>query len=277
MSKYEIIERKNCLPVYFDIHSTNNNIVPNHWHNHLEIIYIEKGSLLIVCGNSSYQLYEGDMFIVNSGKIHYTKSSNQTVMLLLQVPYEFLDQLIYQFGAIQFRDYFNGRALSKNRDYIDLVNYLKAMKKLYIENENGYQFLFNSQLQLLFHILYTKFSAPLDTTLANREAKYLERLKDIISYVEKHYAEPITLNKAAEIFALNPEYFCRFFKKNMGFTFLEYLNMVRLSHIYHDLVYTSDNVMEILIHHGFTNYKVFLRMFKSIYGIKPSQVKKFAE
>ena len=83
--------------------------------------------------------------------------------------------------------------------------------------------------------------------------------------------EPLSLSDISDRFALNPEYFCRFFKKNMGFTFLEYVNMVRLSHIYSDLMQTGDSITQIMERHGFINYKVFNRMFKEVYGCLPSK------
>jgi len=35
------------------------------------------------------------------------------------------------------------------------------------------------------------------------------------------------------------DYFCRYFKKQTGSTFLEYLNLIRLSHIHKDLLTTD--------------------------------------
>ena len=107
----------------------------------------------------------------------------------------------------------------------------------------------------------------------SQDTKTLTRLKDIITYVERHYMEPLSLSDISDRFALNPEYFCRFFKKNMGFTFLEYVNMVRLSHIYSDLMQTGDSITQIMERHGFINYKVFNRMFKEVYGCLPSKVR----
>ena len=43
----------------------------------------------------------------------------------------------------------------------------------------------------------------------------------------------------------DPKYFCRFFKKCMGTTFLEYQNDIRISHIYQDLVSTNDKISEV--------------------------------
>ena len=50
----------------------------------------------------------------------------------------------------------------------------------------------------------------------------------------------------------------------------KYLEM----HIYHDLCSTGEGVMELSEKHGFANYKLFNRMFREIYGCKPSDVRK---
>ena len=54
-------------------------------------------------------------------------------------------------------------------------------------------------------------------------------------------------------------------------TFLEYVNSVRLQHFYEDLLNTDYTVTELLTRNGFTNYKLFLRLFKQTYGCTPMQ------
>lgn len=107
----------------------------------------------------------------------------------------------------------------------------------------------------------------------NKVAKHLSRFKELIDYVELNYREPIGLKEAASFVALNSEYFCRSFKKFTGFTFMEYVNMVRLTHIHRDILDTDDNITVIQERHGFTNYKVFNRMFKEAYGCTPSKLR----
>ena len=60
----------------------------------------------------------------------------------------------------------------------------------------------------------------------------------------------------------------------MGVTFLEYQNEIRLSHIYQDLITTTDTLQDILERHGFTNYKLFRRVFFDHFHATPSQVRK---
>ena len=53
-------------------------------------------------------------------------------------------------------------------------------------------------------------------------------------------------------------------------TFLEYVNSIRLSHIHQDLLNTNYSISELLERHGFTNYKLFSKMFRDTYGCSPS-------
>ena len=74
MTTHEIITSKPKLPVYFDIYQSDNQLVPSHWHAHVEILYISSGSMHVICREESFLLHTGDIFLVNSGDIHYTRT-----------------------------------------------------------------------------------------------------------------------------------------------------------------------------------------------------------
>lgn len=270
MSKHEIIQTKSLLMVNFDAFLTNNHIVPNHWHPHLEVLYILQGSMKVICNEVNYVLNSGDLFIVNSGDIHYTKAIGQANLIMIQIPYSILTETISEFDQLHFKEYFSTSEIAGNQLLQNMIRNLESMKTLFEKKEKGYQFLFTSHLNLFLYTLYSNYS----TKLENQAAKSTIRLRNIITYVEEHYTEPLTLHQVADEFALNPEYFCRFFKRNMSFTFFEYVNMVRLNHIYYDLTNTKDSITQITQRHGFSNYKVFNRMFQDIYGCSASKVRK---
>jgi AraC-like DNA-binding protein len=60
----------------------------------------------------------------------------------------------------------------------------------------------------------------------------------------------------------------------MGITYTRYLNDLRLSKIRKDLIDTDLPVKDILEKHGFTNYKLFRRMFNDTFGCTPGQYRK---
>lgn len=122
--------------------------------------------------------------------------------------------------------------------------------------------------------LYHNFSTRIFRSNLNQKNKDLDRLNKVLTYTSQNYNRPISLDEISEIAFLETGYFCRFFKKYMGITFLEYQNEIRISHIYHDLLSTDDKIKDILDRHGFTNYKLFRRMFFEHFNTTPSQLRK---
>lgn len=92
--------------------------------------------------------------------------------------------------------------------------------------------------------------------------------------IRQNYKQHISIEEIANVAYLQSGYFCRFFKKCMGITFLEYQNELRLSYIYQDILSTDDSIKDILERHGFTNYKLFRRMFFEHFEMTPTEVRK---
>ena len=137
----------------------------------------------------------------------------------------------------------------------------------------GYILRFNSLLFEMLFQLYHNFSVKIFHADLSHKEKDLNRLTHVLDYTNQNYNRPISLEEISGIAFLEAGYFCRFFKKHMGLTFLEYQNEVRLSHIYHDLITTKDTLQQILERHGFTNYKLFRRMFQEHFHGTPSQIR----
>lgn len=125
-------------------------------------------------------------------------------------------------------------------------------------------------------VLVDDFSIPFPNTAAAADTSPLSRIEQIFQYVEWHYKEPISLQRAADELNLNKEYFCRFFKKNTGMSFLQYLSHVPLNHIYQDLLYKDDSIQEILGQNGITNNKMFYKQFKEAFHCTPRELKKLS-
>ena len=116
----------------------------------------------------------------------------------------------------------------------------------------------------IFFELLNHFASQDESIQKPEKNEILNRLEKIIGYIDEHHAEQLSLELIASHFFLSREYFSRFFKKNMGVTFTRYLNQVRLMHIYQDICNTTTGIMEFGELHGFTNYKLFNKMFHEI-------------
>lgn len=269
---HEMIAPLPQLPVYFNVYEDTSSLVPSHWHEHIEILMILEGRQHINIHKHEYILSKNDIFVINSSDIHSTRVSGYAKILLLQIPWHYLEQYISRFSEVRFQEFFCCGKLQHNSAYLHMTDQLLALADIFSEKQNGYELLFNARLHDFLYTLYTHFSER--TAENSKGQKNTARLREILSFIEQHYKEPVTMRQAAEATALSPEYFCRSFKKNTGITFLEYVNQVRLTHIYEELISTEDTVTDILARNGFTNYKIFCRMFRETYGGTPTQLRR---
>jgi len=274
--KHELVKPNNDISVMFLNMTDNARIISKHWHNHIEIIYILDGYLEVDINNSEYLIKEDQFIVISPRDIHSTAHKHSNTSILLQIPYEFLDNNIEDVQNIHFEC----NPYMKESQYTDYENdikiLLKSFAEIYKEKPLGYKFKINSLINDLLFILVNKFSTSLPKLNIKKTARYLDRLELITKYVKIHYRECLTLDDVSAQAGLNPEYFARFFKKYMGTTFLKYLNSVRLEHFYTDLTNTDYSITELISKNGFTNYKIFMKLFKNTYGCTPSETRKLS-
>lgn len=272
--KHELVKPNKDISVMFTSMIDNARIVPKHWHNHIEIIYILDGYLEVDINNSKYLIKEDQFIVISPRDIHLTAHKDSNTSILLQIPYEFLDNNIEDIQRIHFEcnPYMND--LKYNTYENDVKSLLKSFAEIYKDKPLGYKFKINSLINDLLFILVNNFSTSLPKLNMQKTTRYLDRLDLIIKYIEKHYTECITLDDISAQTGLSIEYFSRFFKKYMGTTFLKYLNSIRLEHFYNDLTNTDYSVTELIENNGFTNYKMFMKLFKDTYGHTPSDIRR---
>lgn len=95
------------------------------------------------------------------------------------------------------------------------------------------------------------------------------RMRAIFAYLDSHYHQKIQLETVARISNLSKEAFCRYFKKNTGKTFIDFLNQYRISQAKR-LLMEGAHVNEACFACGFESLSYFSRMFKRITKETPS-------
>ena len=96
------------------------------------------------------------------------------------------------------------------------------------------------------------------------------RMAEIYTYIRENYFRPISLEKISKIANMSPFTFSRFFKKNCGAGFVEYLNRVRTNKACYLLRETDYQVNDIAIECGFASISNFNKQFRKTEGISPS-------
>lgn len=93
----------------------------------------------------------------------------------------------------------------------------------------------------------------------------------IVRYMQEHLSEEISLTVLAEEFHLSAQYISQLFKNEIGVNFLTYLTGIRMEQARKLLLSTSLSIAEISGKTGYSDYRVFTKVFKKIEGVTPSQ------
>ena len=271
-SRYEITLTIENSDIYFSRFENAKPYISFHWHDSFELIYCLVGEQTIIYQDSSVILHEGDCIIINSSVLHATRSSDDNQFILVQLPFDFVKKNIPEIDSIIFDLKLHSMDPKIETKQLMLTAILDNMYALSVVKPHGYQLKFNALVyELLFQLLHN-FSVTVSTISQHQSAKQQDLLVQIINYVHKNYARTISIDEIAGVCHLQPQYFCRFFKKNMGKTFLEFTNDVRMYHVYMDMQQTNLSITEISQKNGFSNYDTFLKTFRKKYGCKPSQL-----
>jgi len=101
--------------------------------------------------------------------------------------------------------------------------------------------------------------------------EHAKKLKEVLSYIDAHYMEELTISGLAGICFFSEYYFMRFFKKYMGMSCVQYIKNVRLERAADQFENGETNTLEVALACGFSNLSYFHREFKKKYGMTPKR------
>ncbi|MCY6957645.1 helix-turn-helix domain-containing protein [Clostridium brassicae] len=272
--RHEFIKTNDIIDIKLTFNIDPGSVVTKHFHDWIQIIYILSGSLEFFDNNKALYLEENDFVVVNPMSIHSTRNIKGNTAILLQIPVSFLKKFVPDVRKYRFKVDTKSEDKCVQKKLMHIRTILKDLFSAYEFKTEGYVFLCYSLVFELIYILIHSFSYKIDEAALLKSEKNQLRMHTIMEYVNEHYKENMTLSEIAEVVHLNKIYFSRFFKQQTGITFLEYLNTVRIEHVYRDLINTDYPIKEILEKHRFYNYKLFMRMFKHTYGCTPRELRK---
>ncbi|WP_024865933.1 AraC family transcriptional regulator [Butyrivibrio sp. FCS014] len=262
------------LDIFFWVFDDSSSYVATHWHSAIEVMYILEGEVDITVNGSTTELLPGDVFLVDSAIPHSTKSLNGNKAVLIQLPYPLLERYIPDLNSRRFELNCKSDNPIVRTKVLQLIEIIKQMQVVFEVKPEGEILRFNSLLFEFMFQIYHNFSEEVSDTDSRKETKTFGRIQNILDYLDNNYASQISLDEIASVACFQKEYFCHFFKKQMGITYTRYLNDLRLAKIRKDLAETDLPLKDILEKHGFTNYKLFRKMFNETFGCTPVAYRK---
>lgn len=246
--------------------------VPLHWHDEVELIYIEKGTLNLTIDKTSYTGTPGDIFIVNSQEIHeMSVTEGDAIYYTILFP---LASLLFQSQdnvnltllaplAEQKMQFCTN--LSSSGHHAVYENLIKELIQIYYERDTAYRLGTKSYLLMLLYLLYRHG----DIVESKKDFTYGKMHREILYYINENYTDAITLEQIASHFHMSPKYFSRYFINTFHTSFTEYVIHLRLEHAI-TLLNTSElTITEIALHSGFSSCSYFNKRFKKAFGKSP--------
>lgn len=251
--------------------------VPLHWHEEMEIIYIKKGQGVVTVDFTAYPVTEGEAVFIAPGQLHSIEQECNASMeyeniilnlslLTGRLSDSCTDSYFHPFINQQLKICTCVRRESEH--YEKLISCLNQFDLLCREKPAAYQMELKSVLFHMFFILFSNCRQPVEH---RHSGKTLDKIKQILKYVELHYMENLGIGEMAVAAGFSQSHFMRFFKNYMGISFTAYLNDYRLTMAARLLLSSSSGILNIAAETGFENLSYFNRLFKKKYGMSPKE------
>lgn len=264
------------LALYYSEHgNTPPDIVPWHWHEEFEILYIKEGSAVVQVPGKEIILNNGDTAVINANTLHYLTGSSSCILLSLV----FSSLLIAgDKNSAFFKRYilpiitspFSLEVSSKKEDG-ELFN--SAYKAAEEESEE-YEFVVRESLSKLILSLYRKERDKLGTTKSENK-RDRERIEKMMNYIEKSYRDPISLSDIASSALLSKREALRCFKRTIGESPMQYLMKYRLMKSADMLIEESGmSISDVALLSGFDDPSYYSMLFKRFYNSSPKEYRK---
>lgn len=270
-SIYELIETDDTLPFDVSLHSVN--YVPSHWHNSVEIIFVLNGHLEVTVGSQNYSLMEGDVLLINQCHVHEVIGLDMNIIATFLIPVSYLKEYIAGIESLNFNCYSGTTESNKRLIMSHMRQLLAEIIQLKYKRGEAYELEIQVRMLGIFTTLIKQFKASVASGAMNE--KYMERMLRIISYIDDHYKEAISLQTLAEREYLSVPYLSKFFSENIGLNFQSYLTSIRLKNTVEELLHQDDmSIAELALTHGFPNAKSFYAAFKNRYHMTPNEYRR---
>lgn len=250
--------------------------VPLHWHDEMEIIYIKKGHGYVTVDFKQYKVSGSTIVLILPGQLHSIEQYDD-----LSMEYE---NIIFNIGMLLpriedisstnfLRPFLNGQITVPTvysivfEHYDALAACLDACDEINRTKPEGYDLYIKSKLFEFFFVLSSRCRNEKNP----RTIRSLGKIKIILKFVENNYMHKISVSEVADRVDFSESHFMRYFKENMGTSFVEYLRDYRLTMAARLLLVSDSTILNIAEEVGFDNLSYFNRAFKKKYGMTPRE------
>ena len=253
----------------------NTPLVPPHWHRETEILWSEDAAGTLCINDRSYEIKPGDVFFINSRRIHRTFRKTHGFMSHVVFDPSILitegggrnavNQVLTDLAGerVGLLEAPEGEFLTALRPLVrDLVSYGERTVEI------------GAQSCEVTSILFRVLAACLRFEAFRREGDEdlygLRYITQMIETIHDRFAEPISAESLAASAGISQTYVYKLFRDYVGSSPVRYINAVRLRESYRFLE-EGRTVTEAAAASGIPNTSYYIKLFKEATGMTPYQ------
>lgn len=254
-----------------------------HWHPEIELTLIERGQIEYRVNAQSYLLKEGEGLFCNSNTLHSGQMRDGNDCTYRTITFH--PRFIYGYeNSCLESDYVS--FITENDSWCALrflpsvdwqQSILEEIKKIVqlwddqVLGSTGYEMDIHISLCRIWRDLWDYFRKQPNGNQTSWAG--LERLRQMIAFIQENYAQTLTLDMIADHVGLCKSECCRFFKKHMHMTIFQYLLYYRVQQ---SLVWlrSGESVTRTAQLTGFSDACYFGKVFKDYMGCTPKAYQK---
>jgi AraC-like DNA-binding protein len=260
--------------VYYSDDPTYSSIAV-HSHNFVEFSYLAEGHGIEMINNVAHEMKPGYFSIINPWQTHELQLDAG-----VKTKYFYIAISLDNFSgagsvALDLRDLFlkTGRD-SQSYHYFtgeDYETMNAAFQSAYAEFKTRGKWWDLAVKSKIIDILIL-----FDRKRGSREAEgdvhgAGNQAMEILFYIYNNFKEELSLSALSRHFGLTQNYLSTMIKSALGMNFLDFLQNLRMKYACSLLVSTAMPVTDIAYSSGYQSYRNFVRFFRKLYHISPSQ------
>ncbi len=248
-----------------------------HWHPEVELTWIKSGEIEYHVNDKTYILHKGEGLFGNCKTLHSGRRIGRKECTYISITFHprFLygyENSILQTKYVDFittNEAWESLKLSPDVDWQkEILDRIREIYGCFEDPPVDYELQVHLLLAQIWQNLYAYYLSLPSTGQKTRPD--LQRLRDIISYLQGHYAEEISLDQVAAAVNICKSECCRFFKKHMNMTIFEYLLYLRIQNSL-PLLAEGESVTSAAGKVGFSSPAYFGQIFKRYMKCTPRE------